>query len=425
MGKLQRMQVKTRALERGIIGGILLAPDAEFPVVLKYLDTEDFVAYRSVFEKLKEFHLAGKDITTECLAQGITVSEFMEAAPVSGHTVRLCENLAEIVSARKTYGILEQALAKAGDATTEEVIADVQRRLVTDVKTRDEDASAERVIYEYRKLQEFYREKFKNGGGIIGMPTGYPKLDEVIDGFRPGHLWVIGGYTNVGKTAASLNLAANVITQGARVAYYSLEMTKVDILSRLLGIMTGESGIKILKAYPHDEERVAQTLETITKSGLSIYTEKTEISQIALSLYEESIARGAKLAIVDFLQLVTVKGAKSEYETVSGAILELQKVSKKLGMPVIVLSQISNEGARNQNDVVMSFKGSGSIAAAADLAIEISVAEADKAEWKKKMNEGIPVDMAWNIRKNRHGRVGFLEMKFHGKTGKFFEEEHF
>ena len=86
---------------------------------------------------------------------------------------------------------------------------------------------------------------------------------------------------------------------------------------------------------------------------------------------------------------------------------------------MIVLSQISNEGARNSHDVVMSFKGSGTIASAADLAIEICIGEDDKNEWRRKMNEGEPVVMKWNIRKNRHGKVGYIDMEFNGRTGIF------
>jgi replicative DNA helicase len=236
---------------------------------------------------------------------------------------------------------------------------------------------------------------------------------------------VIGGYTNMGKTATSLNIASNVIKQGKRVVYYSLEMSKTDILSRLLGIMTKESGLAILKGSKYDSGAVAGCMELISKSESSIYNEKTELSAIEGSMLEENLNKPVDLFIVDFLQLITLKGAKSEYESVSTAILELQQTAKKLKVPIIVLSQVSNEGAKYNNEVVMSFKGSGSIAAAADLAIEINIGETDKELWKIKMHKGEPVKMLWNVRKNRHGKVGSLEMAFDGRTGVFKLEDHF
>jgi replicative DNA helicase len=85
----------------------------------------------------------------------------------------------------------------------------------------------------------------------------------------------------------------------------------------------------------------------------------------------------------------------------------------------MVLSQISNEGAKNTENPVMSFKGSGAIAAAADLAIEIVNGEMDIQQLREKMNNGEVVRMKWQIRKNRHGRIGYIDMEFSGKTGIF------
>jgi replicative DNA helicase len=85
----------------------------------------------------------------------------------------------------------------------------------------------------------------------------------------------------------------------------------------------------------------------------------------------------------------------------------------------MLLSQISNEGAKFATEGVMSFKGSGALGAAADLAIEISAGEDDKKEWRLKLYRGEPVLMKWAIQKNRHGRVGTIMMNFLGKTGKF------
>ena len=65
----------------------------------------------------------------------------------------------------------------------------------------------------------------------------------------------------------------------------------------------------------------------------------------------------------------------------------------------------------------MSFKGSGAIAAAADLAIELQSGEEHIDILREKMKNGTPVQMKWIIRKNRHGRVGTLEMSFDGRTG--------
>jgi replicative DNA helicase len=114
-----------------------------------------------------------------------------------------------------------------------------------------------------------------------------------------------------------------------------------------------------------------------------------------------------------------VKGAKSEYETINASTLEFQMMAKRLKSTVLLLSQVSNDGAKYQDDVVMSFKGSGSIAAAADFAIELQSGEEDRKVWKQKVHAGEPVLMKWQIRKNRHGKTGYVGMMFDGRTGIF------
>jgi replicative DNA helicase len=234
-------------------------------------------------------------------------------------------------------------------------------------------------------------------------------------------LWIIGGYTNLGKTYASLNILTHLLKQGKRTVFYSLEMSRVDIISRILGILTGENGSSIAKGYV-EKTKVETALETIRTSNLGIHSSKTELSQILLSMYEESIKNKPELFVVDFLQLITVKGTSSEYEAVTHAILELQKASKRFKIPIIVLSQVSNDGARQGDQQVMGFKGSGAIASSADLAIELVSGEESVKELREKMNNGEPVKIKWHIKKNRHGRVGSMNMEFTGKTGIFTEE---
>jgi replicative DNA helicase len=278
----------------------------------------------------------------------------------------------------------------------------------------------EEIIKEFREQQALYKKKFASGGGLIGISTGIDRLDEIIDGLRPAHFWVIGGYTNVGKTFAALNIAVNLIRQGKRVVVFSLEMAHLDVLARLLGIMTNQSSNRILKAYTHDEKAVEEACQLLIKSNLVIHTMKSELKDICHSMTDENRNKPVDLFIVDFLQIVTVEGARSEYEVLTKAALKFQQAAKVFKCPVIAISQISNEGARNPDSEVMSFKGSGAIAAAADLAIEIVRNQSEtREEFIRKLKAGEPVSMNWAVRKNRHGRVGSIDMTFDGRTGIF------
>lgn len=283
-----------------------------------------------------------------------------------------------------------------------------------------ENSDIASIIAEFRAQQALYEAKFKGNGGLIGVSSGYDKLDDVIDGLRPEHLWIVGGYTNVGKTFAALNIAVNLIRQGKRVVIYSLEMARLDVLSRLLGILTNQNGTAILKAYKHDTQAVEKAFELLVKSDLVIHTLKNDLTDIWRSMKTENEKKPVDLFVIDFLQIVTVKDSKTEYETVTTAVLRLQQVAKLLKCPIMALSQISNDGARNQEQEVMTFKGSGAIAAAADLAIEIQRYKGEsKEDYFRKIKAGEPISMTWLVRKNRHGRTGAIDMSFDGRTGIF------
>lgn len=418
INEIQKINIKQKLLEQDLLSQ-LFADLQKVPRVMARLSDKDILYFKPTFNILVDCYKNNKEPLVEIQSKKIDASEILRY--FSGRPIEdICREIKILTNLRNTTQLLEKSVKEINENNLDEFLTNLQRELVsTNATLGTEKSTADAVIAEYKELQGFYKERFKSGQKLIGLSTGYSKLDDIIDGLRSGHLWVLGGYTNMGKTASSLNISSAVINQGKRVVYYSLEMTKTDILSRLLGIMTNQSGLAIMKGFEHNEKAVRDAMEKISKSKMSVYNEKSELSAILSSMLEEHLSKPVNLFVVDFLQLINVKGAKSEYETVSTAILELQQTAKKMGVPILVLSQISNEGARYNNEMVMSFKGSGSIASASDLAIEIGIAEMDKSSWKIKMQNNEPIAMVWNIRKNRHGRVGSVYVEFTGKTGVF------
>lgn len=412
----QKLIEHSKIIEKELLGIIINNPQKTIRAAA-LVSVEDFYNYAKVYATVTDCFLNEKNLVTEFGIKKIKVSDFIEDS--FRDISRVCKELKEVSNAIRLYDILQKATENITHENTEQYVSEIQREIINGVTSVEkESTSISQIIAEWRERREMYVEKFKNGNKIIGTSTGYDKIDAIIDGLRPEHLWIIGGYTNVGKTAASLNIVANLIAQGKRVVYFSIEMAAVDIVSRLLGIMTKESGLSIVKGFG-DKELIEEKILKLIKSNLSIHTTKSSLSEIQFSMYEENIKQKVDLFVVDFVQLVTVNGAKSEYETITTSALEFQQMAKRLKAPIILLSQISNEGAKNGNEVVMSFKGSGALAAAADFAIEITIAEDDAKEWKRKMHNGEKVRMKWNVRKNRHGKVGYVEMLFEGKTGIF------
>ncbi len=382
------------------------------------ITADDFQQYGQVFTVVVQSHIENKNVVTELKQIGFTASQFTDDS--FRRIESICKDLKDVSNAIRIYGTLLNATENITYENVDSYVSEVQREIMNSVHSSEKESTSMVIIAEdWKRLRDTYIEKKKSGKDLIGISCGYTKIDKIIDGLRPGHLWIMGGYTSMGKTFASLNIVANLIKQGKRVVYYSIEMTASDIVSRIIGIMTGQNGKSLIKGYGNQEKAEAAMQELI-KSNLSIHTTKSSLAEIKYSMLEENMTQPVDFFAVDYLQLVQVKGL-SEYAATTICAIEFQQMAKQLGVPTMLLSQISNDGAKNASDVVMSFKGSGAIAAAADLAIEIKL-RGEAEEYKRNLQEGKPVEMKWQVMKNRHGAVGAVDMKFTGNTG-IFEQD--
>jgi len=423
--KLIDLKIKSKIFEIELISRIRIKQNF-ISKAMTLINKNDFQYYGKHFEIIVDCFRNDKNEFIEFKNAGINF-DFLNNSNLSFRDIEpICKDLKDVSNAIKLWTILQKGVEELPSENVREYISGIQRDIISNI--RNEEGSKndiQSVLKEFEERKQEYQEKKANGFELLGISTGYKKLDDVIDGLRKGHFWIIGGYTSMGKTATSLNIVSNLIKQGKRVVFYSLEMSSVDILSRLLGTMSNDNGLSIIKGYQKDKKIVEENTQKIINSNLSIHTGMSELSEILFSMYEENITNPVDLFVVDFIQIMTIKGSRSEYETITNCALELQQCAKRLATPIMTLSQISNDGARTGDNVVMSFKGSGAIASSADLAIEIGIGEESIKDWKDKINSGSPVKMKWSIRKNRHGRVGMIEMSFDGKTGIFEDYDEY
>lgn len=386
---------KSKHIETELIGRLIF--DIKFfPIVSAIVNKNHFTVYPNVFEILKDCYENDKNVATEFLSNKITLSDFIKETSFRKQE-SIANDLKDISNSISLYKVLNKAIKNIPDSGVESYASDLQKEIINEISEigfARSDASS--LVSEWKETRENYKQKFTNGLGLIGMSTGYQKLDESIDGLREGHIWILAGYTNAGKSTSALNIVCNLIQQGKRVVFYSLEMSSNDIISKILGIMLKIHGGSLLKGKEHKD--LEDSLLKIIASNLSIHTDKFELQDIIFSMTKEKLS-GVDLFVVDFVQNVTLKGSKGEYETTTTTAIDFQRTARKLNTTTILLSQISNEGAKNQVDGVMYFKGSGALGAVADLAIEVKVAEEKGDEFYRKMKEGLDVHITWTIKK--------------------------
>ncbi|MFH1212408.1 MAG: DnaB-like helicase C-terminal domain-containing protein [Candidatus Woesearchaeota archaeon] len=231
-----------------------------------------------------------------------------------------------------------------------------------------------------------------------GFRTGIEGIDKTTERLKKGHLWVIGGYTGRGKTTLALQIAISALKEIGRIDYITLEMTAKQLMDRLVWLNRCVNGVGF-----DDSINEISRFPIVVTEGL--------FSTRDIEAHINSKSKQVDVFVVDFLQNVT--GGEREYDRINDAIRTFQKLALSCNVCILVLSQISNEGVRNESDV-MAFKGSGTIGACADVAIEI---RRDKKRDVIEVCSGIRIEVC----KNRHGRTGGVDCIFDTEKGYFKE----
>ena len=269
-------------------------------------------------------------------------------------------------------------------------------------------------------------DEFKSSeSGLLGVSTGIHEFDDNVYGMRPGHLGVLTAYSSGGKSAFSLNLAASFVKQGKKVVFFSLEMSGPQIMARLISIISGVPTWVVQRGASDEIQkvRVMEAIDMIKRSGFRTYTDSSW-KAIQMTMTKESVGQKADLFVLDYIQLVTTN-AKTDYAGLAMVAKGLQKNLQRFNIPMLCLSQISNEQAKDMNPFIMSTKGAGDIAASADWVILLQNAEQDMEIINELKRKKVPLPIKCYIQKHRHGPTGMIDLHFETITGIFMDRNNY
>jgi len=226
-------------------------------------------------------------------------------------------------------------------------------------------------------------QKNKDKGGVTGLATGFSRLDSVTTGFKPGQLIVLAARPGGGKTAFALNIAKNVVLNEKKpVLFFSIEMTKLELLIRLVCSVAFVDASKLLKGHLNEREikNILSALSRIYNSPLFI-DESSDLNTFTLKQNARRLANQLKkddqeigLIIVDYLQLMTSAQRKENRQIEVASISRLMKtLAKDLKVPVLSLSQMNRdvEQRKNARPQLSDLRESGSIEQDADIVMFI------------------------------------------------------
>lgn len=269
--------------------------------------------------------------------------------------------------------------------------------------------------------------KDENVGGKVKL--GFPKLDSMLGGLRPGSLNILAARPSMGKSALAINMAANVARFQKPVAIFSLEMSKQEIASRLMSSFMSKPVSEIIyshKMSDSDRKQIDHALEKLSEFPIYIddnsdtnpVTMKSKLQQLSLDP-----RKAPRLVVIDYLQLMTMPGAggRSRNEEVTAISRSLKLLAKEFNIPFIALSQLSRGAAQRDDHTpqLSDLRDSGAIEQDADTVMFI-----DRPDYyKKKDEEGSSEEEApqnVNFKDNNDAKPAYiyLSKNRHGKTGR-------
>jgi len=304
----------------------------------------------------------------------VTPADIAEAASVCYSSVNFhshVRRLHELELRRKLrlVGIRIQNLSVDELTPIEECLTN-SRELIDKATENDKD-SVSTLTEALQSVERSLGDRLQ-GKVEIGSPTGFKMLDEK-GGFRSGNLIIVAAETSVGKSSFALAVAKNTVMAGGRVAFYSLELTKEELTSRLLAMDSGVS-LSVLNygtPSPYDMDKVNAARDRLKGKGLYFDDRSTSnIDNIIASIRRIKIKHGISGAVVDYLQILSVntKTKQTREQLMGDVARRLKNLAKELGIWILALSQL-NRDRENPEPSLSRLRDSGQIAEAADMVI--------------------------------------------------------
>lgn len=424
--------------ERAVLGSILYSNQA-LDSVVEILRTGDFYEPRNriIFEACMYLSQSGKGLDLVSLynvlndrgklaaAGGATyVGELTDYVPPTSHLNTHCQHVKDKSLLRSLISVFNEFAAKAHENPPDvEAFLDESEAAIFDVARQKVSHSIVKVGEIVNDVIIDLERRASADGELTGLGTGYKDLDEITGGLQKAELTILAARPKMGKTALALNIARNIAAAGDPVAFFSIEMSSIKLIERLISSEAKVSTYALRKGYIKKEswENLFRACNTLKE--IPIYIDDSaplttlELRARARRLVSE---QKVKIIFVDYLQMMkghVEKGASRERE-IADISQTLKNLSKQLNVPVVALSQLNRkvEDRPNKRPGLADLRESGALEQDADVvAFLFRPGVYDESE-NQMTTELI-------IAKHRNGPEGIVKLNFLGDFVKF--EAHY
>lgn len=376
--------------EQYVIGSLLVDPTA-YTLVSQYLDEDCFYdpMCRDIWKAVDNMGKQGMPIDVISVSaelskqkSNVTALDLMNisaqiasSAHVEYHAIRLQD-----LGRRRKLWVVGQQLSKVG--LSEEILtADAHQEAIESIGGVFEKADGVFTLDDaMNSLNEIMVKNATVGGFTTGTKTGMERFDEK-GGLQKSDLIIVAGETSQGKTSLALCMTRHAIENGAKVAFYSMEMTKEQLTARLLSAKTNIPANNILYSgslAPSEMRMIDDARGKLPGENLFFDDKSTSnIDSILLSIRMLKMQKDIDGAVVDYLQILNVNSRSTSFsreQAMGDAARRFKNLAKELNIWIIALSQLSRDSNCPEPNL-NRLRDSGQIGEAADVVILVYRAE--------------------------------------------------
>ncbi|MCC6098994.1 MAG: replicative DNA helicase [Olsenella sp.] len=431
------------AAEKSVLSAMLLSQDVLQECLID-LEEQDFYLYshRLIFLAMSEMFDRGKPVDPISLADHLKSQGQLDRTGGMAYLLELNGDSFALASWRHHVEILHRdstlraiiaasakitALAFDAPEDTKEVV-DSAENLLLNVTNREIGDSYSDLADVMGDLYTELGEACQNPEGSLGVMTGYSGIDQRLQGLRPGQMIVIGARPGVGKTSFALNLAVNAAAHGASIAFFSLEMSKVEIAQRLLSAQARIplSAIRGARIQDNQWPTILEATRDLSKLDIMIDdTPGTTVTEIRAKARRMLQGKEHGLVLLDYLQLLSPPAGRHRADSRATEVSEMSRgikiMAKDLEVPVVALSQLNRAvtDRKGKRPELSDLRESGSIEQDADVVILLdrSMTE-EEAEASDRPDFNVT---NFIIAKNRSGPLDIVPLTFLPGSTKFVE----
>ena len=440
----ERVPPQNIEAEQAVLGAMLIDKEA-IAKATELLSAEDFYreAHRVIFSAMLELYNKNEAVdmvtVTEILKRDNKLEDIGGIAYITSlaNVVLTAANVkyhAEIVAEKSVLRQLVRVsteIAAMGYEANDDVgtLLDTAESRILEISNRKKKNDFTAINDILMDSVQSIESLLQNKGGLTGLPAGFADLDKLTSGLHPSDFIILAARPSMGKTALALNIVQNVALRAHKViggeprsvAFFSLEMSKEQLVNRMLCAEAGIDSQRLRVGEMHDEDWTHLWDACDTMSRAKIYIDDTagitamDMRSRARRLKAE---HGLDLIVVDYLQLMQGSGKRNNsgdrQQEVSEISRSLKALARELDVPVLALSQLSRsvESRQVKRPMLSDLRESGSLEQDADIVAFLYREDYYNPETENKHTELI-------IAKHRNGPVDTVNLFFQKQFTKF------